>query len=311
MEKQSRRSFMKHSSVFTAAALVNPGWVQAAPHATEQKIVAFSKHLHFLEYPELAAVLKDTGFDGADLTVRPDGHVLPENVERDLPKVVKTLSDHNLEVVMMSTAIRSVKEPHTEKILKTAGQLKIPFYRLNWLKYDPALSIKQNLQEFRQQLEQLAEMNEKYNIKAAYQNHAGDSFGSPVWDLAAILEELKTPWVGSQYDIRHATVEGVNSWPLGLKKISPYINTIDIKDFIWENNVGKSQVKNVPLGEGVVEFSRFFPLLKELKVSAPLSIHFEYDLGGAQHGRRQIQMEPEKIYQYMQEDLKTLKSYLA
>ena len=33
----------------------------------------------------MAEVVAENGFDGADLTVRPGGQVLPENVEKDLP----------------------------------------------------------------------------------------------------------------------------------------------------------------------------------------------------------------------------------
>jgi hypothetical protein len=33
----------------------------------------------------MAKAATEIGFDGVDLTVRPKGHVLPDNVEKDLP----------------------------------------------------------------------------------------------------------------------------------------------------------------------------------------------------------------------------------
>ena len=34
-----------------------------------------------------------------------------------------------------------------------------------------------------------------------------------------------------------------------------------------------------------------------------ISIHYEYDLGGAEHGKKEISMAPEKIYSFMKKDL--------
>ena len=57
----------------------------AAP-ATPLKISVFSKHFQWTNCREMAAIAKEVGFDGIDLTVREGGHVLPERVEADLPK---------------------------------------------------------------------------------------------------------------------------------------------------------------------------------------------------------------------------------
>src|SRR4030042_5508361 len=50
------------------------------------KISIFSKHLQWLYYKKMAHVVNEIGFDGADLTVRPGGHVVPDRGEEDLPK---------------------------------------------------------------------------------------------------------------------------------------------------------------------------------------------------------------------------------
>ena len=44
----------------------------------------------------MAAVANDLGFDGVDLSVRPGGHVEPDNVETDLPKAIEALADNGL-----------------------------------------------------------------------------------------------------------------------------------------------------------------------------------------------------------------------
>ena len=94
--KTSRRDFVIKSAmaaagmtnIYKSAGEFNPGALKvlnsSAGNGTAQ-ICFFSKNLPGLGYDELASVVADVGFDGIDLTVRKGGHVLPENVERDLP----------------------------------------------------------------------------------------------------------------------------------------------------------------------------------------------------------------------------------
>jgi sugar phosphate isomerase/epimerase len=131
-----------------------------------------------------------------------------------------------------------------------------------------------------------------------------------MWDLADALEKINSPWLGSQYDVYHATVEGANAWTVGLRLISKYIRSADIKDFKWIEKDGKVSSVTVPLGDGMVKFKTFFTLLKEYKVSVPISMHFEYPLGGAENGNKELTMKKEDILASMKKDLETLKKYL-
>ena len=79
-----------------------------------------------------------------------------------------------------------------------------------------------------------------------------------------------------QYDIRHATAEGGQSWPVALKLLAPWIKCTDAKDFKWEQTPGKAAIENVPIGEGVVNFDAYFKLMKELNLGGPISVHLEY-----------------------------------
>ena len=138
----------------------------------------------------MAKVVAELGFDGVDLTVRPQGHVLPERVEADLPKAVEAVSKAGKKVYMLTTAINDADDPVTEKILKTASSLGIQHYRMGYGYYDKKRSVEESIGIVHKQLEKLAKLNEKYSISGEYQNHSGDYgsgiyFGGPVWDLAA------------------------------------------------------------------------------------------------------------------------------
>ncbi len=154
-------------------------------------------------------------------------------------------------------------------------------------------------------------MNKHFNIHGAYQNHAGSRYvGAPVWDLWELFKGLNPNYIGCQFDIRHATVEGGQTWPLHLRLMSKYIKTLVIKDFRWEKQNKKWSTINCPLGQGAVDFVNYFKLLKKLSISGPISVHYEYDLGGANHGATKLTLEKKEVLKAIRKDLEFLKTSL-
>ncbi|NNK03863.1 MAG: hypothetical protein HKP21_04855 [Xanthomonadales bacterium] len=52
----------------------------------------------------------------------------------------------------------------------------------------------------------------------------------------------------------------------------------------------------------MVDFGRYFSLLKRNKINVPVSIHCEYDLGGAEHGST-ASIDSQKVFQSLKQDL--------
>ena len=293
---QTRRKFIKKAAILGAglpvlgAGLPVPGAVRPAiaadqfaasgegPGTKSWKIHLFSKHLQFLGYDAMAEASAEAGLDGVDLTVRPGGHVLPENVERDLPQAAKAIHKAGLELTMMTTRITDPEDPVTERILKVASDLGIRYYRMGYYKYESSLGMEENIETFKDKMSRLVVLNEKYGIHGAYQNHAGRRFGAPLWDLWQAIHTLDPMWIGCQYDIRHAFVEGAQSWPMGLELLKHYIKCMAIKDFRWSESEEGWRIENVPVGEGMVDFNAYFKLVDELNISGPISLHIEYPL---------------------------------
>ncbi len=269
----------------------------------KRKIHVFSKHLQWLGYEAMAEAVAAGGFDGVDLTVRPGGHVLPERVQKDLPRAVEAMRKAGLDVDMITTAIDNAREAHTEHILKTASALGIKYYRMAWIDYDNALSIIQNLEKLKPRFRDLAEMNERYQIHGAYQNHAGVKVGAPVWDLWHLLKDLDPRWLGCQYDVRHATVEGGNAWELGFKLISSHIKTTVIKDFKWTQHEGKWRAETCPLNEGMVDFKKYFALVKAMNIAGPVSMHFEYPIFATSEENASISVKAQQVITVMRKDM--------
>jgi L-ribulose-5-phosphate 3-epimerase len=311
--KQNRRKFIKSTLTTASGMAVVAPFLNAASFPANKKrpVCVFTKCLQFLDYEPLGETLSEAGFDGADLSVRDRGHVSPDNVKKDLPKMIKALRKSGIEAPMMVTDIKDSDYPFLEDVLGTASENGVRFYRMAYLNYNPSLSIPENLDLHKKSFERLEKINRKFNIHGSYQNHAGRNIGGPVWDLYWLVKDIDPEYLGVQYDIRHAVVEGGNAWSLGMKLLSPWIKTTAIKDFYWNKNNEKWNVKSVPLGEGMVDFTAYMKEYSALGITGPVTLHYEYDLGGANSGSKTPTMPLSEIKEWLKKDLTFFRNKLA
>lgn len=279
--KQSRREFI--ASVAAAGAAIplssftNTDTAGALPLRFPLRL--FSKPLDSYDFTFMCECCVQSGIGGLDLTVRPGGKIEPKDVESALPKFHSDArAKYNLAVDMLVTGIVNTTDPLTETVLKTASSLGVGHYRLGYLDFDIKTGVWESLQKYKADLKAVTELNRRYNIHGGYQNHAGARVGGPVWDLYELLKDLPPEYTGCQYDVRHAMVEGTNSWVLGMRLVASHIKTLAIKDFIWSTVKGRPAPVTVPMGEGMVNWDLFFRMVKELDIAGPMTLHVEYPL---------------------------------
>ena len=267
------------------------------------KVAIFSKHLSFVQGEELAKATVDLGFDGLDLTVRKGGHVLPERVREDLPGLVAVIRRAGLEVPMITTDIVDTESPHCENILKTMADLGIRNYRWGGLVYEAGQPYEMQLERMKPRVAKLAALNARSRVCAMYHTHSGVGVvGASIWDLYVLLKDFDPNAVGVNFDVGHAVIEGgVGGWINSFHITGPHLRGIAVKDFIWaKDGKGVWKPQWAPLGEGMVQFPKFFGMVAESRFAGPLQIHFEYPLRGK-----------DETYTAMKRDLGKLRGYLA
>jgi sugar phosphate isomerase/epimerase len=275
------------------------------------KICIFSKQLQWMNYQEMAAAVANMGYDGIDLTVRKGGHVLPERVAEDLPKAVEAANKAGIKILMISTEIEDAKNPLSEKIIKTASSLGIRNYRLQGINYQKDLDIPANLEIIRSKYAGLAALNKKYNIRCDYLNHSGEGFGASIWDLWLTIKDLDPNYIGSQFDIKHSTIAGAYSWPIDFKLIHNYVRTMCVRDFYWDRkNNNTWEIQPAPLGTGMVDFKKYFGLIKQYGIQGPICVMQDYPLGGAEEGAKTLKIPSKDVLAAMKRDLDVLKTLL-
>lgn len=311
MGKNSRRSFIKKTGFSALSVPFLNLWPTdfgfEKPLNETLQVHIFSKHLQFLDFRAVGEKAAEMGFAGVDLTVRPNGHVAPGQAEDVLPQALDAIRAAGSECCLMTTAVGSIQNKVDLQVLKVAAANKVRFYRCNWYDYGPEVPMAQQLINYSNEIRDLSELNSQLGLVGCYQNHSGLKVGASLWEVMTLLSKADPKHFGSQFDIRHAVVEGGLSWENNLRLIQDHIKTIVLKDFIWKMEGGKWTVQNVPLGEGMVDFKKYFKILKQYHINVPAILHMEYSLGGAEHGKRDIEIPKATVYNAMKRDLEKTK----
>ena len=248
-----------------------------APPRTRPMLCFFSKYLQKLEYVEIGPVIKQLGFEGCDLTVRPGGHVEPDKVQVDLLRAIESIRGDGVDVGMITTDITSHEPFASRAILAIAGRSGVGYFKPGYWSYGPSENIEQRLAAVRQQAVGVVMLGRAYGIAAGFHNESGDHVGEAVWDTWAILSGLEARWAGYYFDPCHATAEGgVAGWNVALRLALPRLKMLAVKDFYWEKSGGKWQIHMCPLGQGMVDWPKVFSMLAAARFTGPVSLHCEY-----------------------------------
>jgi sugar phosphate isomerase/epimerase len=273
MTPMNRRAFLMAAAAATWLPTV------ASANAFQNKLCFFSKHLPELDWQQLGKTVKQLGFDGVDLTVRPGGHVLPERAAEDLPKAVAALRDAGLAVPMITTGLLTAAEPTAQPIIATAGKLGIGYFKTGYHKYkfaDPRAELQQAGQAFRS----LAELGKRHNLQAGFHNHAS-YIGGGLWDFLPQMDLVDAQAGGWYFDARHAVAEGgAGAWKAALQTIAPRLKMSAVKDFTWIKTAKGWAPQDCPLGQGMVDWDAVFAIFAKSGFSGPISLHIEYDIAG-------------------------------
>jgi L-ribulose-5-phosphate 3-epimerase len=250
----------------------------AQPPRPTPMICLFSKHLPKVHYSDLGGVLKELGFEGCDLTVRPGGHVEPSLAAADLYRAIEAIRAEGVEVPMITTGFVSAADPTLQNVLAIAGRMKVPYFKLGYWRYAPTDNIETRVAEVRREVGTLVAFGQAYGMAAGLHNHSGSYVGEAVWDSRAIMEGVDPRWLGYYFDACHATAEGGEAgWNISMRMALPRIKMVALKDFYWAKVNGKWTMQMCPIGEGMVHWPEVFSLLAAARFSGPLSLHLEYE----------------------------------
>ena len=279
MTNITRREWMRLAA---AAAVIRATTVHGQqPKSGAPEFCFFSKHLADLDWADLGRVVKDAGFDGIDLTVRPAGHVLPERAAEDLPKALDAIRAHGVTVPMITTDLTSAANPLARPLLQAASRGGVRYFKTGYWRFSASPDVRAQVAAAGKDLAGLTSLARECGIELGFHNHNA-YIGAALWDIAPHMDRLDPKWAGYYFDPRHAVAEGGGgAWRAATHLVLPRLQMIALKDFFWRKTDKGWQIEDCPLGQGMVDWRWFASVMEGTAFSGPISLHFEYEIPGA------------------------------
>jgi L-ribulose-5-phosphate 3-epimerase len=293
----TRRHFLAAASAASAAAQSRAVLPDEPKPRVTPPLCLNSQIVIKIEYADLGPVLRGFGFDGCDLTVRAGGHVAPDQASLDLVRAAESIRGAGVDVPVITTALTSAQDPTAREVLGIGGIVKIPLFRAGYWKYGNG-DLMARLIEVRRDIAGLAALGRAAGMSMAIQNRAGDSVGAAVWDTDAMIRGMDPQAVGFDFDAGSANAEGgAGGWEIALRLALPRLKMVTVRDLYWSKTGGRWAMTPCPLGEGMVDWPRFFAILGRSGFKGPISLQIDY--------------QPANEVAAIQKDLDFLKKQLA
>jgi len=248
------------------------------------QFVLFTDNLADLSVQDACRGAKAAGFDGLDLTVRPGGHVLPENAGPGLAAAQKIADEEGFAIPMVSTGVNATDSPFAEEVINAAHH-RIKVFKMGYWRYEPFGTLSKQFDEARRKLDGVVKLAARYHIRPCVHVHSGP-FVSNTPLIYQLLKEHSPTEVGAYVDPMHMSLEGgLSGWEMTLDLLAPWVSLVGVKNYLCQptdrDEFGQQRFKvsYVPLADGMAPLPQFFRRLKEIGYNGIVSLHSEYKGG--------------------------------
>ena len=282
------------------------------------EIVLNSKFFPSLSAEELGEKVRELGYDGIDLNIRPGHPVDPENVADTLPGAVRAWSAQGLVCPLATAPVDMVdpSAPEVERIYAACAEAGVPRFKIGFWRFDEGDDYWQIVDRARAALDAFASLSERFGVQTCYQIHSGPCIGLQLRRVDAPdpglpsrarggLPGRRPPGPG-----RRGPANGPGDDP---GTTSPSWRS---RDPYYAPQPEGSSPAYVPrftkVGQGCVDWPRCFRTLRALGFDGPLTVHTEYDFD--ESVIRQVgyaETTPPNLEEWAKEDAAYLRALLA
>jgi len=235
-------------------------------------LTVFTKPWRTLPLERLAQRVREMGFDGVELPVRPGFQVEPQNVDRDLPRAARIFADAGLKIWSIAGAAE-------ERMIAACGNAGVPIIRV-MVKIDMMKGYRACVEETRRQYERIVGLLERYRVTIGVQNHEGPFVGSAA-GLMDVIEGFEPRHVCAVLDFAHCALAGEPE-EIALDIVSGHLGMVNLKNAIRQRvptdpgEPAKWRVAWVPGREGFASWQRIAHLLRLRQYRIPVCLTAEY-----------------------------------
>ena len=194
-------------------------------HDTDDRIIwsVFTKPWKDMEAAALGAFVQRLGFEGIEFPLRPGYQVEPENAEKGLPSLARTLAAHGVRIM-------SVAGPTDEPTFAACAKAEVPVIRIMCpIRGETYLEGEQRI---RKELDAMEPLCARYGVTVGIQNHSND-FVNNACGLRRILEGRDPRHIAAVWDAAHSALSGEDP-EFGLDIVWSHLCMVNLKNAFWK-----------------------------------------------------------------------------
>jgi sugar phosphate isomerase/epimerase len=274
------------------------------------KLGVYSLSAPDLQIEECAALLADIGYTGVEWTVDYAGsvwdgskwHINTDARQESVARVRQACGRHGLAVACLCPRLGAGERERVVRMLELAAEVGAEFLRVQAPGYRAGeRDANEVFAQGRRDYQAAIDAARDVGVRILVELHPG-LITPGVTAALRLLEGLDPNWVGVMHDPGNMVKEGIENWQMGCELLGPYLQHVHVKDRAWlRDEDGTWSVKDVPLGEGCVDWPAFVGALKAVGYRGYLDIEdFRGGYGRAPEGittREKLQQD----YDYLQE----------
>jgi sugar phosphate isomerase/epimerase len=280
-----RRDFIRVAAASGIATAVTEPCADTVSVANSRpKVAVYTEQFQSLPIVDVCQVFQQMAVDGLDVTVRPGGHIEPQDTKTELPKAARIASDHGLEIMMLTTSITDA-DRNAEDILATCQQLGIDRIKLGYYPAGEFGRLTKRLDEVRHQLDDVVKLAAKYEVRPCVHVHSGATVPSNGFMLYELIRNMPSDKIGAYLDSYHMTMTGAaGGWRQAIDLLSPWISLVALKNFQWErlgrdrDGQQKWRTNYCRLEDGIAPIQDFVNTIQQAKYNGFYTLHTEYRL---------------------------------
>jgi L-ribulose-5-phosphate 3-epimerase len=237
----------------------------------------YSDQMMKVGYSEMGEILGMLGFDGAELTVQQGGHVpLEGDIDLHLERSIEALTGSGMEVPVVSTSLTTATNKALQTMMFWASEMGVPLFRPGHWKIQDG-NVAASAITAQREISWLAQLGRSTKLSVAIHNSTPDFVGSNVAELNAFIRPFD-PLIGFDFDIGYATAMSDAAGGLAALQIAlPRLKMATARDVAWSKDAdGSKKLTQCPLGEGMVDWPKFFGALAQANFTGPITLQVEY-----------------------------------
>lgn len=239
----------------------------------------FPKFFQSYTGDQLAEVVLDCGFDAVDLVVRDGFWVTPDHMAAETASFVKAMHRCGLKVEFATTGFSPDKLAEDDAPLRVMANHGIKSFRMSYFSYNEKEDLFAQMEKARAQMQRMAELCEKFKIKAVYQVHHGNRMlVQHTYEALTLVQALPAEYVGIMPDPGNQFHEGSDNWNKAFAGLGAYTAAVGIKDGVYKFQPEEASLPNkgwskawAPCQEGVTNWTIIARALHKAKFQGVLN----------------------------------------